>query len=105
MRLAFPSLLFTAVVLLTGAAGVNAAPQHSLTVYVEPAKYPQVFIHFSYVNPLAPNSATFLLSSIVICHFSHVLPSFHTLIFFTQISVFLFSPLSLLSLFYPFFFF
>ena len=35
--------LLTALALLSGAAGVNAAPQHALTVYGEPARYPADF--------------------------------------------------------------
>ena len=31
---------------------LNAAPQHALTVYGEPAKYPAGFSHFDYTNPL-----------------------------------------------------
>ena len=58
MRLAFPSLLFTAVALLLGAAGVDATPQHALTVYGEPAKYPAGFSHFDYTNPQAPKART-----------------------------------------------
>ncbi|WP_144571254.1 extracellular solute-binding protein [Azomonas agilis] len=32
----------------------NAAPQHALTLYGEPPKYPENFSHFEYVNPDAP---------------------------------------------------
>jgi microcin C transport system substrate-binding protein len=74
MRLAFPTLLFTAVALLLGAAGVNAAPQHALTVYGEPAKYPAGFSHFAYTNPQAPKGGTMRRSAIEIGHFDHVLP-------------------------------
>lgn len=54
MRLVFPTLMLTALALLSGAAGVNAAPQHALTVYGETAKYPAGFSHFDYANPQAP---------------------------------------------------
>lgn len=32
----------------------QAAPQHALTLYNEPPKYPADFKHFDYVNPDAP---------------------------------------------------
>ena len=54
MRLVFPTLMLTALALLTGATGANAAPQHALTVYGEPAKYPAGFSHFDYTNLQAP---------------------------------------------------
>jgi microcin C transport system substrate-binding protein len=36
-----------------------AAPQHALTLYNEPPKYPADFKHFDYVNPDAPKGGTF----------------------------------------------
>lgn len=45
-----------AFVFLTGAA--EAAPQHALTLYDEPPKYPADFSHFDYVNPDAPKGGT-----------------------------------------------
>jgi ABC-type oligopeptide transport system substrate-binding subunit len=36
-----------------------AAPQHALTLYDEPPKYPADFKHFDYVNPDAPKGGTF----------------------------------------------
>ncbi|MDF0731542.1 extracellular solute-binding protein [Pseudomonas entomophila] len=36
-----------------------AAPQHALTLYDEPPKYPATFKHFDYVNPDAPKGGTF----------------------------------------------
>ncbi|MEK2611731.1 extracellular solute-binding protein [Pseudomonas shirazensis] len=38
---------------------VLAAPQHALTLYDEPPKYPANFKHFDYVNPDAPKGGTF----------------------------------------------
>ncbi|WP_338807589.1 extracellular solute-binding protein [Pseudomonas chlororaphis] len=47
-------------VLLTGIACLaQAAPQHALTLYNEPPKYPATFKHFDYVNPDAPKGGTF----------------------------------------------
>ncbi len=40
-----------------------AAPQHALTLYDEPPKYPANFTHFDYVNPDAPKGGTFRQSS------------------------------------------
>ncbi|MCO7517488.1 extracellular solute-binding protein [Pseudomonas guariconensis] len=40
-----------------------AAPQHALTLYDEPPKYPADFKHFAYVNPDAPKGGTFRQSS------------------------------------------
>lgn len=36
-----------------------AAPQHALTLYDEPPKYPEGFKHFDYVNPNAPKGGVF----------------------------------------------
>ena len=47
MRLAFSLLISTVLALLLSATTVNAAPQHALTVYGEPAKYPAGFSHFA----------------------------------------------------------
>lgn len=38
---------------------VLAAPQHALTLYDEPPKYPASFKHFDYVNPDTPKGGTF----------------------------------------------
>lgn len=40
-----------------------AAPQHALTLYDEPPKYPASFKHFDFVNPDAPKGGTFRQSS------------------------------------------
>jgi len=37
----------------------QAAPQHALTLYNEPPKYPADFKHFAYVNPDAPKGGIF----------------------------------------------
>ncbi|AKA24827.1 extracellular solute-binding protein [Pseudomonas chlororaphis] len=55
-----PLLLRAGAVLLTGVACLaQAAPQHALTLYNEPPKYPANFQHFDYVNPDAPKGGTF----------------------------------------------
>lgn len=46
------------VVLLSAASLTFAAPQHALTLYDEPAKYPASFKHFDYTNPDAPKGGT-----------------------------------------------
>ncbi|AKK01106.1 ABC transporter substrate-binding protein [Pseudomonas chlororaphis] len=98
MRLAFPSLLLTAVALLTGAAGVAAAPQHALTVYGEPAKYSEGFGHFAYANPQAPKGGTLRRSAVEIGQFDHVLPYIDKGIGVSQIDGLLYSPLAQRSL-------
>ncbi len=45
-------------------AAANAAPQHALTLYNEPPKYPANFKHTDYVNPDAPKGGTFRESSL-----------------------------------------
>ncbi|POA17370.1 hypothetical protein C1886_22325 [Pseudomonas sp. FW300-N1A1] len=46
--------------LFAGMCSVSlAAPQHALTLYNEPPKYPANFKHFDYVNPDAPKGGTF----------------------------------------------
>ncbi|KAF1012036.1 MAG: Oligopeptide-binding protein AppA [Pseudomonas fluorescens] len=42
----------------------HAAPQHAVTLYNEPPKYPENFKHTDYVNPDAPKGGTFRESSI-----------------------------------------
>ncbi|MCM2463942.1 ABC transporter substrate-binding protein [Pseudomonas sp. CG7] len=98
MRLAFPSLLLTAAVLLTGAPGVDAAPQHALTVYGEPARYAEGFGHFAYANPQAPKGGTMRRSAIEIGHFDHILPYIDKGIGVSQIDGMLYSPLAQRSL-------
>ncbi|RLU14303.1 ABC transporter substrate-binding protein, partial [Pseudomonas prosekii] len=94
MRLAFPTLIFTAAALLLSAVGVNAAPQHALTVYGEPAKYPAGFSHFAYANPQAPKGGTMRRSAIEIGHFDHILPYIDKGIGVNQIDGLLYSPLA-----------
>ncbi|MCK9798009.1 extracellular solute-binding protein [Pseudomonas sp. MAFF 302030] len=53
-------LLRTSGLLLMGVACIaQAAPQHALTLYSEPPKYPANFKHFDFVNPDAPKGGTF----------------------------------------------
>ncbi|TBU73927.1 hypothetical protein DNK06_19850 [Pseudomonas daroniae] len=48
-------LMHGSALLLLGLASLTqAAPQHALTLYGEPPKYPANFKHFDYVNPDAP---------------------------------------------------
>ena len=98
MRLAFPSLLLTALALLTTATGVDAAPQHALTVYGEPAKYAEGFGHFAYTNPQAPKGGTMRRSAVEIGHFDHILPYIDKGIGVSQIDGMLYSPLAQRSL-------
>ncbi len=58
-RLRLASGLLLACLSLAAAA----APQHALTLYDEPPKYPADFKHFDYVNPDAPKGGTFRQSS------------------------------------------
>ena len=46
------------LLLLALASLSQAAPQHALTLYGEPPKYPADFQHFDYVNPDAPKGGT-----------------------------------------------
>ncbi|WP_260954485.1 extracellular solute-binding protein [Pseudomonas citri] len=98
MRLALPSLLLTAVALLTAAGGVDAAPQQALTVYGEPAKYAEGFGHFAYTNPQAPKGGTMRRSAVEIGHFDHILPYIDKGIGVSQIDGMLYSPLAQRSL-------
>ncbi|QXI30341.1 extracellular solute-binding protein [Pseudomonas vanderleydeniana] len=53
-------LLCAGGLLSTGIAGLaGAAPQHALTLYDEPPKYPADFKHVDFVNPDAPKGGTF----------------------------------------------
>ena len=52
-------LLHASGILLLGLASLlQAAPQHALTLYGEPPKYPADYQHFDYVNPAAPKGGT-----------------------------------------------
>ncbi|MGV6474431.1 extracellular solute-binding protein [Azotobacter vinelandii] len=57
------TLLHGAGLLLLGFAGlVQADPQHAITLYDEPPKYPADYRHFEYVNPDAPKGGTLRLA-------------------------------------------
>ena len=94
MRLVFPTLMLTALALLTGATGANAAPQHALTVYGEPAKYPAGFSHFDYVNPEAPKGGSLKRSALEVGRFDHVLPYIDKGIGVSQLDGWVYSPLA-----------
>ncbi|MBU4632370.1 extracellular solute-binding protein [Pseudomonas chlororaphis] len=98
MRLFFPSLIFTALALLLGTASADAAPQHALTVYGEPAKYPAGFSHFAYTNPRAPKGGSMRRSAIEIGRFDHVLPYIDKGIGVSQLDGYIYSPLAQRSL-------
>ena len=53
-----PNLRAATVALLFLAGVAEAAPQHALTLYDEPPKYPADFSHFDYTNPDAPKGGT-----------------------------------------------
>ena len=53
------SLRTTLLASLLLCTAAHAAPQHALTLYNEPPKYPADFMHFDYVNPDAPKGGTF----------------------------------------------
>ncbi|NWA26051.1 ABC transporter substrate-binding protein [Pseudomonas gingeri] len=62
----FSRVLFLPVsgLLFSALAGLAAAaPQHALTLYNEPPKYPADFQHVDFVNPDAPKGGTFRQSS------------------------------------------
>ncbi|WP_191488963.1 extracellular solute-binding protein [Pseudomonas sp. FEN] len=62
----FPRVLFLPAsgLLFSALAGVAvAAPQHALTLYNEPPKYPANFQHLDFVNPDAPKGGTFRQSA------------------------------------------
>ncbi|MGY1448414.1 extracellular solute-binding protein [Pseudomonas chlororaphis] len=98
MRLLFPSLIFTTLALLLGTANADAAPQHALTVYGEPAKYPAGFSHFAYTNPQAPKGGSMRRSAIEIGRFDHVLPYIDKGIGVSQLDGYIYSPLAQRSL-------
>nr|WP_205340400.1 extracellular solute-binding protein [Denitrificimonas caeni] len=45
-------------------AGVQAQPQHAMTLYDEAPKYPSDFSHFDYTNPDAPKGGTLRLAGL-----------------------------------------
>ena len=98
MRLAFSLLISTVLALLLSATTVNAAPQHALTVYGEPAKYPAGFSHFAYANPQAPKGGSMRRSAIEIGRFDHVSPYIDKGIGVSQLDGMVYSPLAQRSL-------
>ncbi|MGV8917167.1 MAG: extracellular solute-binding protein [Pseudomonas sp.] len=59
--IALRSLLMQAsgVLLISVNCAAQAAPEHAVTLYNEPPKYPANFKYFDYVNPDAPKGGTF----------------------------------------------
>lgn len=55
--------IILAFVLSCVAGLVLAKPQHAITLYDEPPKYPAHFTHFAYTNPHAPKGGTLKLSA------------------------------------------
>ncbi|NNG64282.1 ABC transporter substrate-binding protein, partial [Pseudomonas fragi] len=53
-----------AMLLASLACAALAAPQHALTLYDEPPKYPANFKHVDYVNPDAPKGGIFRKSAL-----------------------------------------
>jgi len=98
MRLAFSLLISTVLALLLSVTSVNAAPQHALTVYGEPAKYPAGFSHFAYANPQAPKGGSMRRSAIEIGRFDHVSPYIDKGIGVSQLDGMVYSPLAQRSL-------
>ncbi|WP_248747000.1 extracellular solute-binding protein [Pseudomonas sp. MWU12-2037] len=97
MRLAL-SLLLTALTLLPGLSANAAPPQHALTVYGEPAKYPAGFSHFNYANPRAPKGGSLRRSAIEIGQYDHILPYVDKGTGVTQVDGWIYSPLAVRSL-------
>lgn len=55
--------IILAFILSCVAGLVLAKPQHAITLYDEPPKYPAHFTHFAYTNPHAPKGGTLKLSA------------------------------------------
>jgi len=98
MRLDFLTLVGSTLALLLASAVSFAAPQHALTVYGEPAKYPAGFSHFDYVNPDAPKGGSLKRSAIEVGRFDHVLPYIDKGIGVSQVDGWVYSPLAYRSL-------
>ncbi|MDE1166524.1 MAG: extracellular solute-binding protein [Pseudomonas sp.] len=96
MRSVLTSLFLTAQLVLLAPA--FAAPQTSLTVYGEPAKYPSGFQHFNYVNPNAPKGGSLRRSAVEIGQFDHLMPYIDKGTGVTQVDGLLYSPLATRSL-------
>ncbi|AIG01584.1 peptide ABC transporter, periplasmic peptide-binding protein, YejA family [Pseudomonas fluorescens] len=98
MRLDFLTLVGSTLALLLASATSFAAPQHALTVYGEPAKYPAGFSHFDYVNPDAPKGGSLKRSALEVGRFDHVLPYIDKGIGVSQLDGWVYSPLAYRSL-------
>ncbi|GFM88565.1 ABC transporter substrate-binding protein [Pseudomonas cichorii] len=98
MRSAFLSLITAMLVLATGLQQVRAEPQHALTVYGEPPRYPAGFQHFDYVNPDAPKGGSMRRSATDIGQFDHLMPFTDKGTAVSQINGMLYSPLAVKSL-------
>lgn len=96
MRSVFTHTLFT--LLLLALTPAIAAPQHALTVYGEPAKYPAGFDHFDYTNPNAPKGGSLRRSAMEIGQFDHLLPYLDKGIGVSEIDGLVYSPLAVRSL-------
>ncbi len=96
MRSVFALFLLTAHLLMVPSA--FAAPQHALTVYGEPPKYPEGFKHFDYVNPDAPKGGSLRRSALELGQFDHLLPYIDKGTGVSQVDGLLYSPLALRSL-------
>lgn len=96
MRSVFIS--FLCMFALCAANAALAAPAPALTVYGEPAKYPQGFKHFEYVNPDAPKGGSFRRSATDIGQFDHLMPYIDKGIGVSQIDGLVYSPLATRSL-------
>ncbi|MBN0978951.1 ABC transporter substrate-binding protein [Pseudomonas hygromyciniae] len=98
MRLDFLTLVSSTLALLLASTVSFAAPQHALTVYGEPAKYPAGFSHFDYVNPDAPKGGSLKRSALEVGRFDHVLPYIDKGIGVSQLDGWVYSPLAYRSL-------
>ncbi|MBJ2252052.1 ABC transporter substrate-binding protein [Pseudomonas sp. MF6784] len=98
MRLDFLTFVGSTLALLLASTASFAAPQHALTVYGEPAKYPAGFSHFDYVNPDAPKGGSLKRSALEVGRFDHVLPYIDKGIGVSQLDGWVYSPLAYRSL-------
>ena len=96
MQSVFTSTVFTALLLALTPA--FAAPQHALTVYGEPARYPAGFDHFDYTNPQAPKGGSLRRSAMEIGQFDHLLPYLDKGVGVTEVDGLVYSPLATRSL-------
>lgn len=91
-------LSLTAAVLVVFSGLVSAAPQHALTVYGEPPRYPADFKHFDYVNPDAPKGGSMRRSAQEIGQFDHLMPYLDKGTGVSQLNGMVYSPLAVRSL-------